>query len=85
MPSQKILAILDKDFPSVSYLEKIVKKNGFSRTGYGAYTSTYGKPRAPYVIKINGCPDPAAFKFYSMIAGMTFEILSEGLQTKKLR
>lgn len=66
-----IVKIIDHDHPSADTVSSLVHKEGFRQIGSGAFTRTYGKKDLPFVVKINTCPDPAAYKFYSLISGKT--------------
>ena len=62
-----IIKLFEKDHKSSDSVIQWAKRHGFKRIGYGAYTETYSNPDYDFVIKINVSPDPAAYKFYSMI------------------
>jgi hypothetical protein len=67
-PGQKILKAIDREhFSAESISNMLISDYGFKKIGSGSYTTTYGKPRVPYVIKVNKDSDPAAYKFFSMI------------------
>jgi hypothetical protein len=67
--STPLIKALDRDHLSATMVSGLAKQSGFRNIGFGSFSTTYGKKDVPYVIKINRRPDPAAYKFYSMIAG----------------
>jgi hypothetical protein len=67
---QSIIKQVDElDLLSPDIIVKLLRKNGFRKLGHGVYSVTYGRSDLPYVVKVNKASDPAAYKFYSMIAG----------------
>ena len=62
-----IIKLFEKDHKSSDSIIQWARRNGYKKIGYGAYTETYAHPDYEFVIKINIEPDPAAYKFYSMI------------------
>lgn len=64
-----IRSMINRDHHHPHRITATLKADGFRLLGCGACTATYGKPRSPYVVKINKHSDPAAYKFYSMISG----------------
>ncbi len=58
----------DKHDHTSSYeIKRFLKKNHFKSLGSGEFCTTYGNDELPYVVKVNNKPDPAAYRFYSIM------------------